>query len=608
MNLYKSEFAEEGPIENLARDHVPGGIEQIVFNPKWDVRFQPIFSFFTGEVFGYRVDYELASVSSDQGVTSAELFSYVERVGKADYLEKTLWEQVLTKWSDSSLSSILFLPVTMYVVEDVRLTTSFLNDLFRRYDLPLRRIVLEITDTMSYPNLQLTSEKVQLFRHYGYSFALGNLDHEQPWLHRILLLRPDYVNVASKLVMNVHEERIQFSTFEVVTDLARKLDFQVIAQGISNVDDLHSLLGLGIHFGQGSLLEQMSPTAVEARFEGTRLIQEWLISQNTLSVDQGWSLNHIVKPVQSVDSHTTVAQVVQYFNEFKLESGIVVVQDETPIGLVMRDKLFQRLAFQYGHALYWNREIHNVMDQNPLMIEVDTTLETASRLSMARHRDHIYDSVIVTRRGKLVGVITVRDMLNAITESQMELAKDANPLTGLPGNRRIEREIEKRIRVKQPFAIIYADLDHFKWFNDNYGFRKGDSVIKFTANLLAECLGTYGESGDFIGHVGGDDFILITQARELNSLCMTITSRFDREILEFYQSEHACQPIRVITDRSGNPVHSAGIAISLAVLECHTIDHAVVSPERIAQEAGYLKKSAKRVQGSTTVHGKLRPS
>jgi diguanylate cyclase (GGDEF)-like protein len=309
--------------------------------------------------------------------------------------------------------------------------------------------------------------------------------------------------------------------------------------------------------------------------------------------------------VKTVEKQTPVAEVVRYFNEFEMETGVVVVQDEEPIGLVMRESLFRRLAFKYGYSLYWHREIAKLMDKDPLILEADTALETASRLSMARHRDQIYDLVIVTRRGKLIGAVTIRDMLNVITQEHMELARDANPLTGLPGNRRIEREIEQRIEADQPFTIIYVDLDHFKWFNDQYGFHRGDSVIVFTANVLRDCLERLGEPGDFVGHIGGDDFILITQTSDLNALCEAIISRFDHEVPQFYSHPSGNPEAHIVTDRWGNPVGSTGIAISLSVLECHDVKRSELSLERIAEEAGHLKKMAKSIQGSTSVRGSL---
>jgi diguanylate cyclase (GGDEF)-like protein len=91
-------------------------------------------------------------------------------------------------------------------------------------------------------------------------------------------------------------------------------------------------------------------------------------------------------------------------------------------------------------------------------------------------------------------------------------ARDTSPLTGLPGNFRIGTELESRIALGEPFALIHCDLDNFKAFNDHYGFMRGDQVIKFSADVLAAAVEDTGDAGAFVGHVGGDDFVVITEA------------------------------------------------------------------------------------------------
>ncbi|QQE80076.1 diguanylate cyclase domain-containing protein [Alicyclobacillus sp. SO9] len=311
----------------------------------------------------------------------------------------------------------------------------------------------------------------------------------------------------------------------------------------------------------------------------------------------------IVRPIKQVTPDTPVSQIVKYFTEFEYETGVAVVSDRKPVGLVMREKLFQRLAFKYGYALFWNRAISNVMDEEPLIVELTTPLDAVSKMAMERHRDKVYDLVIVTQRSEIKGALTIRDVLNIITEMQMELAREANPLTGLPGNRRIEGEIQRRINLSRPFAVIYADLDGFKWFNDEYGFLNGDMVLRFTAAMLRETLGKAGDREGFIGHIGGDDFLLVTDTVYTWDLTQTVIQRFDREVSRFYPDLPKRTDLKreESLDRRGVPVSRQGISISLSVLECRVTSSNNLSFEVISRYAGELKKTAKRTSGSTAV-------
>ena len=108
--------------------------------------------------------------------------------------------------------------------------------------------------------------------------------------------------------------------------------------------------------------------------------------------------------------------------------------------------------------------------------------------------------------------------------------RQQSPLTGLPGNVRIEEEIESRVRSGASFAVLYADLDHFKAFNDHYGFMRGDEVIQFTAGLIQEVAREAAGPGAFVGHVGGDDFVVVCDAEDAETLAERIVRRFDSAV------------------------------------------------------------------------------
>ncbi len=116
-----------------------------------------------------------------------------------------------------------------------------------------------------------------------------------------------------------------------------------------------------------------------------------------------------------------------------------------------------------------------------------------------------------------------------------QLALSANPLTRLPGSPMIEEEINRRIREKIPFAFLYIDINHFKSYNDAYGFARGDQVIRQTAEVLTDFVGSCAGEGGFLGHIGGDDFIVVCAPREAPHLAQRIVSKFDERAPDFYE-------------------------------------------------------------------------
>ena len=130
--------------------------------------------------------------------------------------------------------------------------------------------------------------------------------------------------------------------------------------------------------------------------------------------------------------------------------------------------------------------------------------------------------------------------------------RDISPLTGLPGNSEITRQVERLVDEGQPFALIHADLDHFKAFNDRYGFLRGDEAIKATADVLAEVIAAQETETCFLGHVGGDDFVLLTAPEAVEAVAADIIAAFDAMAPSLYDPEDAARGWIEVEDRRNN--------------------------------------------------------
>ncbi|MBX7220799.1 MAG: response regulator [Blastocatellia bacterium] len=173
----------------------------------------------------------------------------------------------------------------------------------------------------------------------------------------------------------------------------------------------------------------------------------------------------------------------------------------------------------------------------------------------------------------------------------------ASPLTGLPGNLQIQSIIKTNLKAGIPFSVIYADLNNFKAYNDVYGYAAGDEVLNYTANVLTTAVNEIGDlETDFVGHIGGDDFIIVTAPERSEKFCKNIIQHFDSEIGDFYNEEDLARGGVVVTDRQGNHglVPLLAIALAVVISDGHYVSH----PGQIAQIAAELKKQAKLRGGS----------
>lgn len=174
--------------------------------------------------------------------------------------------------------------------------------------------------------------------------------------------------------------------------------------------------------------------------------------------------------------------------------------------------------------------------------------------------------------------------------------RDLSPLTGLPGNFRIARELETRVGGSMPFAVVHADLDNFKAFNDHYGFMRGDSVIKFSAQVLLRAAESCSDPDAFVGHVGGDDFVAVVHPDAVEAFCKSVIDQFDEGILDFYDTADALQGYIEVADRRGERHAFPISSISMGVAS--NSRRQINSEWEASALASELKEYAKREVGS----------
>jgi len=179
---------------------------------------------------------------------------------------------------------------------------------------------------------------------------------------------------------------------------------------------------------------------------------------------------------------------------------------------------------------------------------------------------------------------------------------EANPLTRLPGNVSIINELTRRIDSGNKFAVCYVDLDKFKSYNDKYGFEHGDKVIRETARILLRATQECGRPDDFVGHIGGDDFVIVTSIDNSDGICKNIISSFEKVSPEFYNEEDKKQGYIMGKDRQGKEQKIPLLSVSIGVVtnEFRKLEHVA----QVGEIGAELKEAAKRLERSNYIKDK----
>jgi len=179
---------------------------------------------------------------------------------------------------------------------------------------------------------------------------------------------------------------------------------------------------------------------------------------------------------------------------------------------------------------------------------------------------------------------------------------EANPLTRLPGNVSILKEVSRRLEEKNQFAVCYLDLDKFKSYNDKYGFEHGDEVIRETARILLRTAQELGTASDFVGHIGGDDFVVITTPDLVDRICQKIIEEFDKIAPSFYNETDRKNGYIIAKDRKNQLQKIPLLSVSIGVVSNR--ERKITHVAEISEIGTELKEAAKRLERSNYIKDK----
>ncbi len=299
---------------------------------------------------------------------------------------------------------------------------------------------------------------------------------------------------------------------------------------------------------------------------------------------------------------------------------ILIADDDLDIRTILRAHL-ESSGFQVLEAADGDMALEMVRTRNPDLLILDYTMpkmdgvlacKVLKQDLLLRHlpiimltgRSDLRDKVQGIRAGADDYLVKPFDLEELLARVHMNLRRtaqglEANPLTRLPGNVSIQNEIDARLASGGSFAVCYADLDRFKAFNDHYGFERGDQAIRHTAHILLEAVRKRGNANDFIGHIGGDDFVIVTTPDLAESICKEVVAQFDGTIPSLYDEQDRAQGHIVHTDRQGNPISVGFLTISIAIVT--NTRYPLHHFGEVAQIGAELKAYAKRFDHSLYV-------
>ncbi|WP_420589607.1 GGDEF domain-containing protein [Bacterioplanoides sp.] len=515
------------------------------------------------------------------------MFQAAQQFEQVPQLERLCLRSALFHFCHSDVDGLLFINITPQSLDQLAFEERLLLQRLEELAISPSQVVLEISERFPITQMDLFIDQIGRLKSLGFSIAIDDLGSGYSGLKLWSEVKPDFVKIDRHFIDRIDQDTVKQAFVTSVVDLCEQLKCEVIAEGIEQPAELQLIRSLGIHLGQGYLLgrPQIKPQVLTPSGE-----RQEHRRRNGSPLEQ--PVSQLCQPATCVSADASLAEADELFRNDQQLMSIPVIENERPAGLLHRRKLLEMFALPYGRALYERKDVSLLMQQDPLIVDAAMSLEAVSKIITDDEDHYLRQHFIVTHMGRYQGVVNTKDLLKCITDSQIQKARYANPLTLLPGNVPIDEEIERRLRLNKRFHLCYVDLNFFKPYNDHYGYRQGDSVLRWLGKLLQQ----HCSQECFIGHVGGDDFIVITERDDFTALCADFIAAFDQGRRDYHNEQDWQRGYICGSDRNGNHGQFPLLGISIGIVPSSLIDDG--SAQHMANLAAKAKKQAKQLTGS----------
>jgi len=537
---------------SLARPTDGQALRGLIDSHRLVAHFQPIVQMSDGAVFAHEA--LIRTPPSCAWRTPDELFAAAARAGLGVELEIECLRRALHAWATDGGVGRLFLNLSARALVTV-LAQRDLESLMavsRSARVAPEGLVVELTEHEHVRDVEVLAAAVGRLRRHKVGIALDDFGDGRSSLRLWSELKPEFVKVDKYFTreLQAHPEKVQ--TLRALLQISQTLGSALVAEGIESDADLRLVRDLGIGFGQGWALgrPQARPHAAppEAALAVIRSKDIAVMPEPRRAPQQRASIHAVLREIEPLPSSTSCEALFARFMSDERLHAVALVDDGAPVGVVSRQDFIARYATAFFRELYGRRPCLTFANPAPRCLDLHAGIDDLAAVLTSDDQRYLLEGIVITEHGRYRGLARGEDLVRAVTESRIETARHANPLTLLPGNIPITQHIERLLAAERDFVACYADLNHFKPFNDLYGYWRGDEMILLAARSI---VGRADPQRDFVGHVGGDDFVVLFQSEDWHARCRAITADFNRDAMALYDDEARAARGVMAEDRYG---------------------------------------------------------
>jgi len=558
---------------------------------KLDFAFQPIVNVKSGSLFA--VEALLRNFEEAGNFHSIfNLFDNAFHDGVLYQLDLELRYLALLKFSKLSYKNI-----QLFYNIDIRLqylpdfthgnTAIILNNLH----LDNKSICFEISERSTLQNASSLTSMMNRYKQQGYDVAIDNFGTGVTGLQILYYADANYIKIDRFFISDIQTDAKKRLFCSSIIHMAHLMGIQVIAQCIETKEEYYTCKDIGVDLIQGYFIQKpkINLHKIKSSYDEISELYKGDKRNFTSNILDKRKIN-IIKPLLI---ETSLHDLFIYFKENPENSFVPIVDSHNNLCGAIYEKDIKKISYsQFGISLAKNDNDHTKIKKFiRRIVSAELTWGVDKVLEIYNMNKHSSSGIYITKNNKYFGFITVNDLLDISYNRNLEMAEDQNPLTKLPGNKKIEEYLLNAFSSKKTFFIVYFDFNDFKPFNDHYGFRQGDrAILLFSTLLKAES-----KKNNFIAHIGGDDFFLGFKDLEYEEVYKTINKiqqSFIEKVKELYSKTDRENGYIKAKDRFGidRKFNLLGVAAAIVSLSPQ------MKKDNFDLMLGQIKKESKKIK------------
>ena len=554
--------------------------------------YQPIVQLKDGRVIAHESLVRMPANSALR--TPDDFFRAARSDGLTVKAEQACLDVGIRYWATHKPDTRLFLNLSAFAIIEMvdRLTVAGLMRALHAASISPSALVVEITEHEHVADLPRLVATAAELRTAGLRFALDDFGDGRSSLRLWAELRPEIVKIDKYFIHDVATEPVKVQTLRGLTRLAETFGTTLVAEGIETEDELRVVRDLGIELGQGWFLGRPQPVPAMSvlRPAGETIISSEIavLPEITRAAGADFTVERLALDVPPLPSTISIEELARHLAADPALRAVALVDGGTPVGLINRQTFVDSYARPYFKELYGRKPCITFANTTPLVLDKHTGLDGMTAVLTSSDQRYLTEGFIVTEGGRYLGLGTGEQLVRVVTEVRIEAARHANPLTFLPGNIPLTQHIERLLKSGANFVACYADLNHFKPFNDRYGYWRGDEMLRLLSRTAVEHCD---QRRDFVGHVGGDDFVILFQSEDWRERCEMMVNSFNDLARQLFDAEAMQAGGFEAEDRYGDQRFFPLTTLSIGAVKVEGLRPR--SAEQIASQAALVKHVAK---------------